>query len=67
MLSPSCTYYWNEEYQSCRELPSATLPERLLRDRTLYRIMTDYDRERHFIHRLFVHLYYHHHRQAAQR
>ena len=33
---------WNEEYQSCRELPSSTLQERLLRDRTLYRINTDF-------------------------
>lgn len=33
---------WNEEYQSCRELPSASLPERVLRDRTLYRVYSDF-------------------------
>lgn len=29
---------WNEEYQSCRELPKSTAAERVLRDRTMYRV-----------------------------
>ncbi len=33
---------WNEEYQSCRELPSSTPAEKTLRDRTLYRVYTDF-------------------------
>jgi protein TIF31 len=33
---------WNEEYQSCRELPSGTMEERIIRDRTLFKIHCDF-------------------------
>jgi len=33
---------WNEEYQNCRELPRVTLQERILRDRTVYRVYYDF-------------------------
>jgi len=33
---------WNEEYQSCRDLPAASLPDRILRDRTLHRVYADF-------------------------
>ncbi|KAL9645516.1 hypothetical protein ABK040_000581 [Willaertia magna] len=33
---------WNEEYQSCKELPSGTMDERLIRDRTLFKIHCDF-------------------------
>ena len=33
---------WNEEYQSCRDLPAASLPDRILRDRTIYRVYADF-------------------------
>jgi protein TIF31 len=33
---------WNEEYQSCKELPSGTMDEKLVRDRTLFKIHCDF-------------------------
>ncbi|KAG2377485.1 hypothetical protein C9374_009396 [Naegleria lovaniensis] len=33
---------WNEEYQSCKELPSGTMEDRLTRDRTLFKIHCDF-------------------------
>eukprot|EP00271_Cylindrocystis_brebissonii_P000725 TRINITY_DN10955_c0_g1_i1.p1 TRINITY_DN10955_c0_g1~~TRINITY_DN10955_c0_g1_i1.p1 ORF type:complete len:1987 (+),score=538.25 TRINITY_DN10955_c0_g1_i1:283-6243(+) len=33
---------WNEELQSCRELPKTTAQDRLLRDRALYRITSEF-------------------------
>jgi len=33
---------WNEEFQSCRELPKSTPAERLIRDRTMYRVYADF-------------------------
>lgn len=33
---------WNEEYQSCRELPKSTTAERVLRDRTMFRVYSDF-------------------------
>lgn len=33
---------WNEEYQSCRELPKTTAAERVVRDRTMYRVYSDF-------------------------
>ncbi|KAK6162889.1 hypothetical protein DH2020_002730 [Rehmannia glutinosa] len=33
---------WNEELQSCREFPHATHQERILRDRALYKVTSDF-------------------------
>ncbi|KAL5976011.1 hypothetical protein ACLOJK_020341 [Asimina triloba] len=33
---------WNEELQSCREFPHASLQERILRDRALYKVTCDF-------------------------
>ena len=33
---------WNEELQSCRELPRATLKDRILRDRALFRVHSEF-------------------------
>ncbi|KAL0429300.1 UNVERIFIED_CONTAM: Clustered mitochondria protein [Sesamum radiatum] len=33
---------WNEELQSCREFPHATPQERILRDRALYKVTSDF-------------------------
>jgi len=33
---------WNEEYQSCRSLPSATLQERIVRARALTKVVVDF-------------------------
>jgi len=33
---------WNEEYQSCKELPSGAMDERVIRDRTLFKIHCDF-------------------------
>ncbi|WZZ81469.1 hypothetical protein YC2023_102041 [Brassica napus] len=33
---------WNEELQSCREFPHATPQERILRDRALYKVSSDF-------------------------
>ncbi|CAK9154903.1 unnamed protein product [Ilex paraguariensis] len=33
---------WNEELQSCREFPHTTSQERILRDRALYKVTTDF-------------------------
>jgi len=33
---------WNEEYQNCKELPNETFPDKLIRDRALYRINIDF-------------------------
>jgi protein TIF31 len=33
---------WNEEYQSCKELPSGTMEEKIIRDRTLFKIHCDF-------------------------
>ncbi|XP_042047208.1 clustered mitochondria protein-like [Salvia splendens] len=33
---------WNEELQACREFPHATHQERILRDRALYKVTTDF-------------------------
>ncbi|EFC43515.1 hypothetical protein NAEGRDRAFT_80039 [Naegleria gruberi] len=33
---------WNEEYQNCKELPSGAMDERLIRDRTLFKIHCDF-------------------------
>jgi len=33
---------WNEEYQSCRELPKASTQDRITRDRMLYKVYLDY-------------------------
>ncbi|KAG9133851.1 hypothetical protein Leryth_017945 [Lithospermum erythrorhizon] len=33
---------WNEELQSCREFPHTSLQERILRDRALYRVTSDF-------------------------
>lgn len=33
---------WNEEYQSCKELASGTMEERIIRDRNLFKIHCDF-------------------------
>jgi protein TIF31 len=33
---------WNEEYQSCKELPSETIQERIMRDRAIVKINCDF-------------------------
>ncbi|KAJ6302826.1 hypothetical protein OIU77_016843 [Salix suchowensis] len=33
---------WNEELQSCREFPHSTPQERILRDRALYKVTSDF-------------------------
>jgi len=33
---------WNEEYQSCKDLPKQTLNDRIMRDRTVYRVYCDF-------------------------
>ncbi|XP_047315734.1 clustered mitochondria protein isoform X2 [Impatiens glandulifera] len=33
---------WNEELQSCREFPNSTPQERILRDRALYKVSSDF-------------------------
>ncbi|KAL0489485.1 clustered mitochondria protein [Acrasis kona] len=33
---------WNEEYQSCKELASGTIEEKIIRDRTLFKIHCDF-------------------------
>lgn len=33
---------WNEEYQCCRELPSATLKEQIVRSRVMYKIVNEF-------------------------
>eukprot|EP00850_Spirogloea_muscicola_P020632 SM000222S06973 [mRNA] locus=s222:140907:151145:+ [translate_table: standard] len=33
---------WNEELQSCRELPDGTLQERIMRDRALFRVSCEF-------------------------
>ena len=33
---------WNEELQSCRDLPRATLKDRILRDRALFRVHSEF-------------------------
>lgn len=33
---------WNEEYQCCRELPSATLKEQIVRARVMYKIVSEF-------------------------
>ncbi|CAN1827682.1 Clustered mitochondria protein [Linum perenne] len=33
---------WNEELQSCREFPNTTTQERILRDRALYKVTSDF-------------------------
>ncbi|CAI9103152.1 OLC1v1001598C1 [Oldenlandia corymbosa var. corymbosa] len=33
---------WNEELQSCREFPHSTAQERILRDRALYKVTSDF-------------------------
>lgn len=33
---------WNEEYQCCRELPSATLKDQVVRARVMYKIVTEF-------------------------
>lgn len=35
---PGQTRDWNEELQTTRELPRATLPERLLRERAIFKV-----------------------------
>jgi len=42
MDNTSMTRDWNEEYQSVKELPRSNLQERLVRDRTHYRIFSDF-------------------------
>jgi protein TIF31 len=33
---------WNEELQTCRELPKSTIQERITRDRAIFRVYTDF-------------------------
>lgn len=33
---------WNEEYQCCRELPSSTLKEQIVRSRVMYKIVNEF-------------------------
>lgn len=33
---------WNEEYQSCKEMPRGTMTERVVRDRTLFKVHSDF-------------------------
>lgn len=33
---------WNEEYQSCKELPAETEDQRILRDRTIWKVHSDF-------------------------
>jgi protein TIF31 len=33
---------WNEEFQSCRELPHATVQERIIRDRSIIKVNNDF-------------------------
>ena len=33
---------WNDEYQSCKELPKKDIPERIQRDRAIYRVNTEF-------------------------
>jgi protein TIF31 len=40
--SSSSPREWNEEFQSCRELPRSTPGERIMRDRTMFRVYTDF-------------------------
>ncbi|XP_013164732.1 PREDICTED: clustered mitochondria protein homolog isoform X2 [Papilio xuthus] len=39
---PGQTRDWNEELQTTRELPRATLPERLLRERAIFKVHSDF-------------------------
>ncbi|XP_021944435.1 clustered mitochondria protein homolog isoform X3 [Folsomia candida] len=39
---PGQTRDWNEELQSTRELPRSTLPERLLRERAIFKVHSDF-------------------------
>jgi protein TIF31 len=39
---PGQTRDWNEELQSTRELPRTTLPERLLRERAIFKVHSDF-------------------------
>ena len=38
---PGQTRDWNEELQTTRELPRKSLPERLLRERAIFKVMSD--------------------------
>mmetsp|Transcript_922 Transcript_922/g.1478 ORF Transcript_922/g.1478 Transcript_922/m.1478 type:complete len:1243 (+) Transcript_922:286-4014(+) len=42
METGSLTRDWNEEHQSCRELPMANRRERILRERTMFKISSDF-------------------------
>jgi hypothetical protein len=33
---------WNEEYQACKELPSGTVQERIIRDRAVLKVHNDF-------------------------
>jgi protein TIF31 len=33
---------WNEEYQTCKELPKETIQERIVRDRALFKVNADF-------------------------
>lgn len=39
---PGQTRDWNEELQTTRELPRKTLPERLLRERAIFKVHSDF-------------------------
>lgn len=39
---PGQTRDWNEELQTTRELPSKTLPERLMRERAIFKVHSDF-------------------------
>jgi len=39
---PGQTRDWNEELQTTRELPRKNLPERLLRERAIFKVCLDY-------------------------